>query len=224
MRFLLKAATVTAVALVILPLAACKKKKLPSGSQVGASGAPGQTEGAPLGSAGLVPVPMSPITVAPVAATAGKAAAPIASIAVITPGSLPDSMSAADRAAFTQTKELVADIESLVKKGALTHADRPDEPDATTKCASNEDTRKKLAGAADPEAKKVAADAERLCSLDVPIISADRALKQLAGSSSQASHLLMCGLAQKDIGKARSTKASDPRVRDLDGRFSRACR
>lgn len=223
MRFLLKAATVTAVALVLLPLAACKKKKLPSGAQVGSSAT---SQGAALGSvdAGLVPVPMRPITVAPAGATAGKAAAPTASVAVITPGSLPDSMSAADRAAFTQTRELVADLESLVKKGALTHADKPDEPDATTKCASNEDTRKKLAGAADPEAKKVAADAQRLCSLDVPIISADKALKQLAGSSSQASHLLMCGLAQKDISKARSTKPSDNRVRDLDARFSRACR
>jgi len=221
-RFLLKAAAVVGIVAALLPLAGCKKK-LPPGSQVGSSAT---TEGAALNGvdAGLVPVPMSPIGVAPAGATAGKPSAPSASIAVITPGSLPDSMSAADRAAFTKTKELVADLEGLVKKSALTHADRPDEPDATTKCASNEDARKKLALAADPEAKKVAIEAERLCSLDVPVISADKALKQLAGSSSQASHLLMCGLAKKDIDRARATKASDRRVRDLDARFAQACR
>ncbi len=221
MRFLVKNAALGLLVLLLVFALACKKKKpLPPDAQTTSTAT---TEGAAMNKldSGLVPVPMSPVTVVPTGAATATA-----TIAVITPGSLPDSMGAADRAAFVQTKDLITNLEPLVKKGLLTNPDKPDEPDATTKCTANEEARHKLALATDPEAKKVAADAQRLCSLDVPVVSADKALKQLAGSSSQASHLLMCGLAQKDLDKARAAqpRTGDRRVRDLEGRFARSCR
>jgi hypothetical protein len=58
----------------------------------------------------------------------------------------------------------------------------------------------------------------------VPILSADKTLKQVTVSPSQASRQLMCKYASKDLDKAKKEKPNDRRVRDLDGRFTRACR
>ena len=72
--------------------------------------------------------------------------------------------------------------------------------------------------------KKLVAETKRLCSLEVPLLNANHALRQASLSPSQASRRLMCGLAQKDLDKARSAKTSDRRVRELDVRFGTACR
>lgn len=143
-----------------------------------------------------------------------------------TPSSLPapaDTMSPPDRAAFEQTKDAVHALEAMVKRGVVTNPDKPEE-DANAKCASIEEARPRVEALADPDAKRLAADSKRLCSLEVPVINADQALKQVTISPSQASRQLMCKYAQKDIDKARAFKATDRRVRDLELRFSRSCR
>ena len=153
-------------------------------------------------------------------------AGPAPPMMTATPSSLPtpaDTMSPPDRAAFEQTKSAVADVEGMVKRGVLTNPDKPEE-DAAAKCAAVEDARARVEALADPEAKKVAADARRLCAFEVPVMTADHALKQVTISPSQASRQLMCKYAQKDIDKARAVKPGDRRVRDLDARFTRSCR
>lgn len=189
----------------LVGLGGCKKKKpkpFPPAPQLSATAAGVAVDGGPR----LVPVPVVTVAVAPPAPA--------------------DTMKSADRAALTQAKVIIGDLEMMVKKGVLTNPDKPEDGDATTKCAALEETRAQLEALADADAdaKKAAADTKRLCSLEVPILNADHALKQVTISPSQASHKLMCGFASKDIDKARRASASDRRVRDLDARFGRSCR
>lgn len=195
----------------LFALGGCKKKKpkpFPPAPQLSTA----TTEGAALGpDAGLVPVPVPVATaVVPVVATAAPVPA--------------DTLSPADRAALEQAKTTIGELEMMVKKGVVTNPDKPEDGDASTKCAALEGSHAQLEALADPDAKKAAADTKRLCSLEVPILNADKALKQVTISPSQASRKLMCGFAQKDIDKARKVSATDRRVRDLDARFGRACR
>ena len=170
------------------------------------------TDGASLGpDAGLVPV---------------RAGAPNG-VAVATPSSLPavvDTMSPADRKAFEESKATVRDLDAMAKRGSLTNPDKPDDGDANMKCGTLESSRARLEALPDPEAKQLVADERRLCSLEIPLISADKTLKQVTISPSQASRQLMCKYAAKDIDKARKEKPSDRRVRDLEARFAKACR
>ncbi len=150
-----------------------------------------------------------------------------AGAATVTVNALPtvaDTMSPADRAAFEETKAAVHDLDAMVKRGELINPDKPDDNDANMKCGSLESSRARLEALADPDAKQLAADERRLCWLEVPLISADKTLKQVTISPSQASRQLMCKYAAKDIDKARKEKPSDRRVRDLDARFARSCR
>jgi hypothetical protein len=196
----------------LLALTGCKKKKKPfppapqlvsTATTAGASLTPGD--------AGLVPVQVSTVKATPIAT---PSAAP----------TVADSMSPADHAAFDQAKTTVADLEGFVKRGVLTSPEKPEDGDAATKCSALESSRPRLEALADPDAKKLVADSKRLCSLEIPIISADKTLKQVTISPSQASRQLMCKFAAKDLDKARKEKPSDRRVRDLDARFARACR
>ncbi len=183
-------------------LAGCKKKPKPFPPPPPLLSSTATTEGASL-DAGIVPV------------------------RVTTPSSLPapaDTMSPADRKAFEESKAIVRDLDAMAKRGSLTNPDKPDDGDANMKCQSLESTRAQLEALPDPDAKQLIADERRLCSLEIPIISADKTLKQVTISPSQASRQLMCKYASKDIDKARKEKPSDRRVRDLDARFAKACR
>ena len=133
-------------------------------------------------------------------------------------------MPPADRAALDQTKVLVQELEALVKRGALTSPDRPDDVDATEKCSVGEPARRRVEALGDPEATKLATDLRRLCAYDVPLVSADHALKQLSLSPSQASRRLMCGIAAKDLDTARAAKNADRRLRDIDARWAHSCK
>jgi hypothetical protein len=201
---------------VLLVLGGCKKKQkpFPPAPQLVSTAT---TAGAALtsGDAGLMPAQVGTPKVTPVATPPAL------------PSTLPpvaDTMSPADRAAFEQTKTTIADLEGMAKRGVLTNPDKPEDGDAATKCGAVESSRPQLEALVDPDAKKLVADSKRLCSLEIPIISADKALKQVTISPSQASRQLMCKFASKDIDKARKEKPSDRRVRDLDARFARACR
>jgi len=195
---------VVALAVSLAALAGCKKKPKPFPPPPPLLST-ATTEGASLGpDGGIVPV---------------RAAA--------TPSSLPaapDTMSPADRKAFEETKATVRDLDAMAKRGSLTNPDKPDDGDANMKCGSLESSRAQLEALPDPEAKQLVADERRLCSLEIPLISADKTLKQVTISPSQASRQLMCKYAAKDIDKARKEKPSDRRVRDLDARFAKACR
>lgn len=197
----------------LLALTGCKKKPkpFPPAPQLVSTAT---TAGAALtpGDAGLVPVQVSTVKAMPVATP--TPATPVVA----------DTMTPADRAAFEQAKTTAADLEGFVKRGVLTSPEKPEDGDAATKCGALESSRPRLEALADPEAKKLVADSKRLCSLEIPILSADKTLKQVTISPSQASRQLMCKFAAKDLEKARKEKPSDRRVRDLDARFARACR
>ncbi|MDB4937236.1 MAG: hypothetical protein JWP87_4208 [Labilithrix sp.] len=152
------------------------------------------------------------------------AVTPVATAATAAPAAPADTLAPSDRAAVNEAKPLVRDIEALVKRGSITNPDKPDDGDANMKCAQLDGTRPRLEALSDAEAKQLAADAKRLCGLEVPILSADKTLKQVTISPSQASRQLMCKYASKDLDKAHKEKASDRRVRDLDARFAKACR
>ena len=198
----------------VAALAGCKKKPKPFPPAPPLLSSTATTEGASIGpnDAGMVPVRVGTIP---------------NGVAVATPSSLPsvaDTMSPADRAAFEEAKTTVRELDAMAKRGVLTNPDKPDDGDANMKCGTLESSRARLEALADPEAKQLVADEKRLCSLEVPLISADKTLKQVTVSPSQASRQLMCKYAAKDIDKARKEKPSDRRVRDLDARFARACR
>ena len=202
-----------ALVLSLFALAGCKKKQKPF-PPAPPFASTATTDGASLGpgDAGLLTV---------------RANALPNGVATATPSSLPtvaDTMSAADRAAFEETKAGVRDLDAMVKRGALTNPDKPDDGDANMKCGNLESSRAALEALPDPEAKVLVADERRLCLLEVPLINADKTLKQVTISPSQASRQLMCKYASKDIDKARKEKPNDRRVRDLDARFARACR
>jgi hypothetical protein len=172
------------------------------------------------------PPPPSPTTT-PVstAATTGAPLSPRAQVAASAAPPAPvDPLRPAERAALERAKATLAEVEALVKLGALTNPQKPEDGDATVKCAALEDARSQLEPIDDAAAKKALADIKRLCSLEVPILGADNALKQVTNSPSQASHKLMCGFASKDLEKARRVSPYDRRVQGLDGRFAHACR
>jgi predicted small lipoprotein YifL len=198
-------ALVLGLALVSLTsLAGCKKKKPKPFPPAPLLSATATTAGASL-DAGVIPVNV--VTAAPVA-----------------PPPPADTMSPPDRAAFEQTKAQLRELDAMVKQGVVTNPAKPDEGDATMRCAEVESSRPRLEVLADPDVKALVAESKRLCSLEVPILSADKTLKQVTVSPSQASRQLMCKYASKDLDKAKKEKPNDRRVRDLDGRFTRACR
>lgn len=201
------------LAALVLSLAGCKKKPKPFPPAPPLLST-ATTEGAALGpgDAGIVPV---------------RANAIPNGVATATPSSLPtvaDTLSPPDRAAFEETKTTVRDLETMAKLGVLVDPAKPDDGDANMKCSSLEPSRARLEALADPEVVQLVADERRLCLFEIPIISADKTLKQVTISPSQASRQLMCKYASKDIDKARKEKPTDRRVRDLEARFARSCR
>jgi len=189
----------------LVSLSGCKKKKpkpFPPAPQLLSSTA--TTQGASLDGGAI---PTNVVTAAPVV-----------------PPPPADTMSPADRAAFEQTKAQLRELDAMVKQGVVTNPAKPDEGDATMRCGDVESARPRLEALPEPEAKQLVVESKRLCSLEVPILSADKTLKQVTISPSQASRQLMCKYASKDIDKAKKEKPADRRVRDLDARFTRACR
>lgn len=193
------------VAVALGALGGCKLRKTKGSPDASAlASTEGGTGRADAGGAGV------PVTTAPRTATAPPV--PI------------DPLAPADRAALEQAKVTIAELERLAKKGVLTNPDKPEDGDATTRCAALEASRSQLESIADATAKKSVTDIKRLCSLEVPLLGADNALTQVTMSPSQASRKLMCGFATKDIEKARRASPGDRRLHDLDGRYARACR
>jgi hypothetical protein len=192
----------------VASVSGCKKKKPKPFPPAPLLSSTATTAGASL-DAGVIPVNV--VSAAPVAPP-------------VPPPAPADTLSPPDRAAFEQTKAQLRELDAMVKLGVVTNPAKPDEGDATMRCGEVESSRPQLEALADPEVKQIVAESKRLCSLEVPILSADKTLKQVTISPSQASRQLMCKYASKDLEKAKKEKPNDRRVRDLDGRFTRACR
>jgi hypothetical protein len=150
-----------------------------------------------------------------------------AATAVPTPSAAPtvDPQAAADKAAIDLARTQIEGIQFCASHNVLKDPSKPDDTDAVAKCAALDAERTQLDAIAKkpPELAKMLEDSKRLCSLDVPLISAADGLRQSQLSPSQASRRMTCGFAQKDIAKAKAYKPDDKRVRDLDTRIKRAC-
>ena len=200
-------------AALLASMAGCKKKPKPFPPAPPLLSSTATTEGAPLtplaprGSRGVV--------------DGGTVAVPVNVNSI---PNVADALSPADRAAVEEAKTTVRDLDAMVRRGVLTNPEKPEDGDANMKCGGLEPSRSRLEAMTDPEAKQLVAEERRLCSLEIPLISADKTLKQVTISPSQASRQLMCKYASKDIDKARKEKPGDRRVRDLDARFARSCR
>ena len=197
-------------AVLVASVVGCKKKPKPFPPAPPLLSSTATTEGAPLTPRGARGTP-----------DGGAVAMPVNVNAI---PNVADTMSPADRAAFEEAKTTIRELDAMAKRGVLTNPDKPEDGDANMKCGALESSRARLEAMVDPEAKQLVAEERRLCSLEIPIISADKTLKQVTISPSQASRQLMCKYASKDIDKARKEKPGDRRVRDLDTRFARACR
>jgi hypothetical protein len=196
-------------AALVASVVGCKKKPKPFPPAPPLLSSTATTEGAPLGPRG--------------AADGGTVAVAVP-VNVNAMPNVADTMSPADRAAFEEAKTTVRELDAMAKRGVLTNPDKPEDGDANMKCGGLDSSRARLEAMTDPDAKQLVAEERRLCSLEIPLISADKTLKQVTISPSQASRQLMCKYASKDIDKARKEKPGDRRVRDLDTRFARACR
>lgn len=163
--------------------------------------------GAPDGSAAAA-------TSSEIAAAKLEAAAAAASAAVA-------KQAAANAAALERAKGILADIRWMVSKGVTVHPSKSGDGDLGTQCDTIAATRNPSASA---ELTAVLDEAKELCAFDVPLLTASEALERHGISPSQASRLLMCSVAEREIAKARQVHAADPRVRRLDARRIEACK
>ncbi|MBX3187774.1 MAG: hypothetical protein KF819_12195 [Labilithrix sp.] len=140
------------------------------------------------------------------------------------PASAAPVVADSDRVALEQAKQHLADVESMVVRGVFTDPQKPEDGDAKMKCGNLESLRPRLeAMPTDPEIQRLLEREKRACGFDVPLLAAKAALDQERYSSSQASRLLTCTVASREIAKARSTKIDDKRLREVDARYRRTC-
>lgn len=130
---------------------------------------------------------------------------------------------AARAAATARARELVDDVRWMIAKGVTVNRDKAGEGDVTTKCEALEATRADLGADPDPELVAVLDEGAELCAFDVPLLTASEALDHFRGNPTQASRLLMCNVAEREIAKARSVRPGDPRVLRAAARRAAAC-
>jgi hypothetical protein len=95
------------------------------------------------------------------------------------------------------------------------------EGDVSSKCDAVEHAR---GGENSVDVARVLDDAAALCAFDVPLLNASEALDHLRFGTSHASKSLMCGIAKRELDKARAVKARDARIFALDARRANACK
>ncbi|MDB4947062.1 MAG: hypothetical protein JWP97_6596 [Labilithrix sp.] len=162
-------------------------------------------------------------------ASASASARVVASVTVPPAASVPpapprpvDPLAPRDRALVERTKANVREVDALVKKETVAE----NGVDAGQKCEAIEEARDRIASLPDDagDLATLLAETKRLCSFEVPILSANAALKQAGFASSQASHKLVCDLAQKEFLKARAAKPNDRKTYDVGSRLSQTCK
>jgi hypothetical protein len=161
-----------------------------------------------------------PVTIASAAAStvvdAGPSPAELARAAAA-------AAEASRAAAVEKAKTLVADVRWMVTKGVTMNPAKGGEGDVTTKCDALDTTRAGLGAHPDPELVTVLDEGATLCAFDVPLLTANESLDHLRGTPSQASRLLMCDVAAREIGKARAVHANDMKVHRADARRATLC-
>jgi hypothetical protein len=166
---------------------------------------------------------------APATVDAGPAtpsvAAPATSAAP--PPPVPDAGSGAaatSAAAIERSKRWLGDLRWMVDHKVTVNPDKAGEGDAASKCDAVEEASSGLGNDADAAYRKNLEDAAELCAFDVPLVTAREALDRLAFSPSQASRLLQCNVARREIGIARAKRPNDPRARQLEARRVNLCK
>ncbi len=127
-------------------------------------------------------------------------------------------------AAIARARQLVTDIRWMVTKGVTVNPAKAGEGDVATKCDAVEAARTELGKRPDPELVKALDEGAALCAFDVPLLTASESLDHLRGTPSQASHLLMCTVAEREISKARAVRPNDARVHREDARRATLCK
>jgi hypothetical protein len=124
-------------------------------------------------------------------------------------------------AALGRARGLLEDIRWMCAHRASVNPAKAGEGDVSSKCDAVERMRSTEIA---PEATHVLDEAAALCAFDVPLLTASEALDHLKFGTSQASKALMCGVARREIDKARAVKARDARIFALDARRANACK
>jgi hypothetical protein len=117
-------------------------------------------------------------------------------------------------------RQLLADLKWMIGNKTTT-PEAGGDGDAASKCdavatASAKET--------DPEARALLEEATALCAFDVPLLTANEALDQLRFTPSQASKLLGCNVARKEIDRARVARPKDPKLHRTEARRGTLCK
>lgn len=203
---------IAAIALALLACASCKLGK--------------RGKGAPDASAPAQMPNGSPLV--PGVATASSAAIPAATTAeppptVVTPPPPPpdpNALSPTERATLDKAKQQLTEVQGLLSNHGK---DKPAESDLKSRCEEIETARAQVEKKNDADVKPFVDASKQTCSFDVPLFSANNALDQMRFSASQASKLLVCKVAERDIAKARSLKPNHFKVRSAETRFHSVC-
>jgi len=134
----------------------------------------------------------------------------------------PNAMPASERAALEKAKQQLTEIQGLLNHGK--DQPKPAESDLKSRCEEVETVRTTVEKRAEPDVKPFVDASKQTCSFDVPLYSANNALDQMRFSASQASKLLVCKVAERDIAKARTLKPNHMKVRNTEIRFNSVCR
>jgi hypothetical protein len=150
-------------------------------------------------------------------AAASASAPPVTSVTAASTAAASATAAAAAAKATEKAAVQLADIKATIAKGSKTK--KPGN-DVQVVCDTLESQR---ATATDPEHKKILDEAHELCSFDVPLYVAVEALDQMGKTPSQASVLLSCKVASRELAKAKAKKPTDKHYRDVDNRFKTVC-
>jgi hypothetical protein len=124
-------------------------------------------------------------------------------------------------AALGRAQSLLEDIRWMCAHRVSMNPSKAGEGDVSSKCDAVESARAKENP---PEVARTLEDAEALCAFDVPLLNASEALDHLRFGTSQASKALMCGIAKRELDRARTVRARDARLFALDARRATACK
>jgi hypothetical protein len=125
--------------------------------------------------------------------------------------------------AIERSRQWLEDLRWSVEHKTTVNPTKAGEGDADTKCDAVAAARDGLTEASDPAYRKNLDDAAALCAFDIPLVRAHEALDRLRFSPSQASHLLQCNVAGRELDKARAVKPRDGLLRQLDARRANLC-
>jgi hypothetical protein len=117
--------------------------------------------------------------------------------------------------ASEKAASLLADVKATIAKDAKT---KKSGNDVQVVCDALENEK-----VVDAEHKQIVDEAKELCAFDVPLYIATEALDQMGKTPSQASVLLSCKVASRELAKAKAAKPNDKHYKDVRHRFEIRC-